>query len=152
MADVNGSGQVGDRLIGELLAPLRQRELELLAERDAMLQLVSGMDAELRRVRRVLKAADDEPGKPGPKRKGGPSTLSQERLDVVVAAIREHAGADDAFTSNDVVEWTSLPKDRVTVALRMLREQELVRLLGRSTLKPGQRGLAPYAYKVSSSG
>lgn len=141
------------------LAPIVRKLEELAEQLDAEIAATRArlevQLAESRKLQAMIRAATAQPGKPGPRRQRAPeSKIGAAKLNEVMAAIRA-IGKDvtpdvpGSFSSNFVQEQTSLPKSIVDVALRALREQGRIRLIGERKL--GARGRSSKVYVITDT-
>jgi len=150
----NGQAPTGvDAILDEILAPLRGQLAELRSQKQDHLDAIAEIDVEIRKLERVEKAADPETTKPKKGPRQNSTRISDATLAAVRAAIQENVEVDEPFTVDDVEGWTTsigISKSTVPVVLRLLRDDESIRLIGRVPPQPGHRGLTPYAYRLMS--
>jgi hypothetical protein len=142
----NGTSRETADLLTDLTAPLRAHADQLRAQRTELATSVTEIDVELRRIDRVLKAA--EPEKPA-KLKPPKKKVAEDKVTRVWNVLEnEHKGEE--FTSAMVAEWTGISESSVKLAISTLRDREFVRLTGRADPEPGKKGLTPYKYRLMS--
>jgi hypothetical protein len=128
-----------DAALAEILQPLRD-QAAAAAERIAALE--TQLDAEratLRRIDKVLRAADPNAARPGPKpakgsRSGMGGSVSDEAVEKVLTYLQANLNGDE-FHATGVWREADLGMSSHTVnaALHVLRERGLIRLAKRGT-------------------
>lgn len=131
----------------------------LLAEREPLKARLAELDADVKRLERMLLIARPElreqqtttPQSPKPKAKG--SRVSQATMDRVIAYMETHDPSPHrGFDRETISEQTGIEKSSVGYALNQLRREERVRLVGKRPRLPGQKGIAPMLYAVMPNG
>jgi hypothetical protein len=146
MAGQNGpEPRPTDDAIAGILEPLRAKHAELVAERARVKLELEMLDDEIKRVDRVIRAADPTT-KPGPKTKPPAARVSPQLVAKVLAAAKAHG--DQAFSADDLMAATGMTRGPINYSLRVLRDDDQLRLIGRMPRAEGHRGQMPYGYKV----
>jgi CRP-like cAMP-binding protein len=141
----NGYPAVPDA-IAELLEPIERRRGELEAQRAALMAQVEPIDVELKTLARIERAAIPPTSRPGPKPRGTRHQVGPESLERVRAALLAMDG-DVTFTVQQVAGRTGLTDGTTREALERLRQEEVVRMIGR--FRPeGHKGPKPVGYKL----
>jgi|SRR6516162_1345683 hypothetical protein len=143
-ANGNGRGETED-MLRDLTAPLRAHVEQLRAQKRELAESTMALDAEIKRIDRVLKAAEPEARKPKPTKK----KVAEDKV-VAVWRVLENDHKGEEFTSAQVAEWTGISEGSVKLAISTLRDREMVRLTGRADPIPGKKGLTPYTYRLMS--
>ena len=143
-----------DSFLEEILEPIAKQRRVLEAERQHHQLAIEMLNEEIRKLDRVLRAADPTrtPGKPGPKPKGEGRTRPRVAEAKVVAAIREIrkrvTDSDASFTSNEIRNWVKVSSSASKALMLELRERELIRFVGHAPAPPGGRGSGANLYKL----
>jgi hypothetical protein len=150
MAEQNGpQPRMTDDAIAGILEPLLAKGKELLAERARVKLELDMLDDEIKRVDRIIRAADPTT-KPGPKTKSKAPEhrVSPQLVAKVLAAAK--ARGDEAFSADELMAATGMSRGPINYSLRVLRDNDEVRMIGRMPRPDGHRGQVPYGYKVMS--
>lgn len=145
---MNGADSLEERVENELrhaLGPTRALRDQLAAERDGVYEQVKRLDSVIRRLDRVLNAAEQPQPKPkATKPKSGRAFNVSEQVRMsVLNALRE---AGKPLTRNEIADRIGRSETTVGSALIALRETESVRLAGRGN-RVG-RGIAPQLFAL----
>jgi DNA-binding transcriptional ArsR family regulator len=138
-----------DAAIAGILEPLRAKRDELTRDREVWAAGLKALDTEIRKVERIIKAAEDKPAAKTPTGTR-PSKVSDKRMETILEAIRNNAAKTEnaPFTIGDVAAWGGITPSAAGEALRRLRREELVRLIGRQPKRKGHMGLTAYEYRL----
>jgi len=151
------NGQAPERSTDEVLAgilePVRERAGELRAQKQRLVDAIAEIDAELRKLGAVERAADRDWAKPGPSGQKAKAVRGSkaDTVERVLAAIREHA-TDEPFAAKDVRDWARCDGSTARRALDVLRAQEIVRYVGKQPRAEGQFGQLPATYRLMADG
>lgn len=140
-ATVNGSdpnGAVDDplaahaRSLEEMLVPIETRRKKLEAELADLTDQEARVNAAIEALTGKATAAKAKPSKPAAKPSRG---ISQKNLDDVYACV---ARASEPITYAQIQEQTEMTQSVVHNALRVLREQERIRIAGIASMRTGE--------------
>jgi len=154
---MSDNGQAPERSTDEVLAgilePVRERAGELRAQKQRLVDAIAEIDAELRKLAAVERAADRDYVKPGPSSQKTKTTRGSkaDTVERVRAAIIQHA-TNEAFTASDVRAWARCDGSTARRALDVLRAQEIIRYVGKQPRAEGQFGQLPATYRLMADG
>ncbi len=158
MSSNNGADASTD--FDQLASQIGEQYDRLRAEREPLKQRLDEIDADVKRLERMLLIARPElreqAGTPPPQAKSKAKNrvrVSQMTLDRVIEYMDTHDPRPyRGFNRDDIAEGIGQSNSSVAYALKELREQERVRLVGKQPRKEGQKGIAPLLYAVMPNG
>jgi len=153
----NGDGPVTDfDLLAQQIGDQYDR---LLAEREPLKARLAELDADVKRLERMLLIARPElreTVEPKPKPRGSRDVkgrTSEATRNRVVEFMQTHDPAPyRGFDRNTISEALGLSDSSVSYALKELRAEERVRLVGKLPRQDGQMGIAKSLYAVMPNG
>jgi SOS response regulatory protein OraA/RecX len=156
MSSSNGANPPTD--FDQLAEQIGEQYDRLVAEREPLKQRLAELDADVRRLERMLhiarpelreQATEQQPQRK-PKNKVRTSDETKNR---VVEFIQTHDPSPyRGFDRDTIAEGVGLSASSVSYALKELREQERVRLVGKRPRTEGQIGISPLLYTVMPNG
>ena len=157
MGGNNGSSPDARTNFDLLKQQIAEEHDRLSAEREPLRERLAAIDADLKKLGRMLSIVDpQEPIEPAPKPKGGKGPkvrCSPATLDRIVEFMQTHDPTPYiGFSRDQLAEGLQLSNSSVSYGLQELRAQERVRLVGKAPRMEGQMGIAPSLYKVMPSG
>ena len=148
------SDLVEERVSGNLnalLQPLTETLADLELQRSALALQLSEIDRQIRRAKRVLTAAETALGRPpaSKPRSGGRANhphSSAETLERVIKVFTDNPTL--TFSVGEIAERTGLHKSTIQYAVKDLRGEQRIRLLGRRTKPADQIGPPENHYRL----